>query len=81
MNCFRRKLLKQFFVIPVSQVNTNACMIVFIWRLVITEMERSEIEVLPEGYRVGVSLLDSQRLLAQADYSLVALYEQAQHGY
>jgi len=41
-----------------SQLNAHACMKAFIWRTVITEMKRSVIEVLPEGYRVGVSLLD-----------------------
>ena len=48
-----------FFVIPMSQVKEYACMNVFIWRTVITEMKRSEIEVLPgNDSRVGVYLLD-----------------------
>jgi len=48
-----QRTLCDFFVIPMSQVNANACMKAFIWRMVITEMKQSEIEVIPKGYRVG----------------------------
>ena len=47
-----------FLLSRMSQVSAHACMKALIWRTVITEKKCSGFEVLPEGNRVGVSLLD-----------------------